>query len=153
MFIRAVAVIALVLVCWVGGGCHHAVATPNSGATLIGGADTVRDAVMTGTVVDSANSRPLPGTVVIVMVQGKDPFKEREHVAGGLTDSAGRYALQVPHGRYDMWYSRIGFSRLRRLGVLARRAKPDSVVVGLPESHVQLDPVVAPGGETKPQTP
>jgi hypothetical protein len=56
---------------------------------------------MAGTVVDSTNNRPIPGAVVIVMVQGKDAFKEWEHVAGSLTDSAGRYALRVPHGRYD----------------------------------------------------
>ena len=153
MVIRACSVVALAFACWAGADCHHTAATPNAGAASAGGADTVRDAVIAGTVVDSATSRPLPGALVIVMVQGKDPFKVREHVAGGLTDSAGRYTLRVPHGRYDLWCTRIGWVRLRLPGVLARRAKRDAVVVRLPESHVQLDPTVAPGGETKPQTP
>jgi Carboxypeptidase regulatory-like domain len=145
MFIAVLRMLAVALICGAGAGCHQPAATVNSWAAPIGSADTVRDALLTGTVVDSTNNRPVPGAVVIVMVQGKNPFREREHVAEGLTDSAGRYTLRVPHGRYDVFYSRIGFTRLRRWGVLARRGKVGSTVVLLPESHLQLAPTVFPG--------
>jgi Carboxypeptidase regulatory-like domain len=148
MVVRAVFAVAVALICWVATSCHPATQSPGSGPAPAA-ADTVRDAVITGTVVDSATGRPLPGALVIVMAQGKDPYREREHVAGVLTDSAGQYTLRVLHGRYDVWYSRLGWQRLRLPGIRARRAKQDSVVVRLPQSHVQLDPTVASGGATK----
>jgi hypothetical protein len=146
---RVVAAVVLACICWVGTACHHAVQKPGSGPAPAAVTDTVRDAVIAGTVVDSATGRPLPGTAVIVMLRVKDPYREREHVAGGLTDSAGHYTFLVPHGRYDVWYSRIGWIRLWLPGIRARRATQESAVVRLPQSHVPLDPTVAPGGETK----
>jgi hypothetical protein len=148
MVIRTASAVALACICCVGASCHRAAPSAAPAATPAS-ADTVRDAIIAGTVVDSATGGPLPGALVIVMVQGRDPLREREHVAGSLTDSAGQYALRVPHGRYDVWYFRIGWIRLRLPGVRARPATRESVVVRLPQSHIPLDPVVAPGGETK----
>jgi hypothetical protein len=148
MVVRAVSAIALAVICCVGTACHQAAQSPGTGAAPAAAADTVRDALVTGTVVDSATGRPLPGAIVIVMAQGKDAFRDRGRVAGGLTDSAGHYTLRVPHGRYDVWYTRIGWVRLRLPGVRARSAKRESVLVRLPQSHVQLDPTVTPGGDT-----
>lgn len=152
MFMAVLRILAVAFVCWAGGGCHRSAAAASSGVAPVASADTLRDVVLAGTVLDSTNDHPIPGMVVIATVEGMKPGQG--HVAAGITDETGRYALRVPYGRYDLYYRRIGFSAVQRLGVLASRAKPESIIIRIPELHLNLDQSVAPGTvETKPQGP
>ena len=139
MVVRAVSAVALACICWVGASCHQSAQPPGSGAAPAAAA-TVRDAVVTGTVADSLNNRPVPGVMVIVTHIGQRPGEG--HVATANTNETGQYALRVPFGRYDLYYMRIGFSVERRLGVLLSGTKPDSIVIILRENHQYLDRMV-----------
>ncbi len=70
---------------------------------LIGGGPTTALAQgVTGVVRDSVSAAPIPGVLVSVL------DLDGARVRGALTDEAGRYAIEVPLGRYRIRAERIG---------------------------------------------
>lgn len=91
---------------------------------------------LTGTVVDSADGRPIPGAAIAI--------------AGtqlrALTDTAGRYLIAgVPAGTYTVDARRIGFSPARRAGVVVAEGATVVVDFRLAANALRLQQVVTTG--------
>lgn len=90
---------------------------------------------LSGRVMDAESGETIANAVVRVLASGG------REVAGGLTDSDGRFELQVPAGDYQVEVTSLGFSS-RRMDATVAAGAAEAMSIALVVEAIELNPII-----------
>ena len=107
------------------------------------------NATISGNVVNSADKTPLPNANISIK-EAADTV--REFLRGSITDSSGRFQINLPYGNYILTVSYVGYEKYQEFISLSKENKFINIIIELKPKAVLGDEVTVTGERNLPST-